>query len=175
MVSGPKFLQPRLGNQIAPPIIDQRPDVPIKPDPRLHDDLSVGTNFTKRKTIFLSCLKMSYFLVIWKYRCNIQRPFLALHYRAHRHRTRSQTLSMMGNLQQTWQVLFLKHTRWKRFEWLFPVLYNKNTTEYLVQVIGWFKRSLHFALFQPDRRWDIFRNGPDHWGMVTYNFFRNFF
>ena len=52
--------------------------------------------------------------------------------------------------------------------------------------IGWFKRSLkqsrgsfscnpHFALFQPDWRWDIFRNASDHWGMVTYNFFRNFF
>ena len=51
---------------------------------------------------------------------------------------------------------------------------------------GWFKRSLnqsigslscnpHFALFQPDRRWDIFWNASDHWGMVTYNFFRNFF
>ena len=55
-----------------------------------------------------------------------------------------------------------------------------------VIVFGWFKRSLkqsigsfscnpHFALFQPDRRWDIFRNASDHWGMVTYNFFRNFF
>ena len=53
-------------------------------------------------------------------------------------------------------------------------------------VFGWFKRSLnqsigsfscnpHFALFQPDWRWDIFQNASDHWGMVTYNFFRNFF
>ena len=55
-----------------------------------------------------------------------------------------------------------------------------------VLFFGWFKRSLnqsigslscnpHFGLFQPDRRWDIFRNASDHWGMVTYNFFWNFF
>ena len=51
---------------------------------------------------------------------------------------------------------------------------------------GWFKRSLnqsigsfstnpHFALFRPDRRWDIFGNVSNHWGMVTYTFFWNNF
>ena len=54
------------------------------------------------------------------------------------------------------------------------------------KVVGWFKRSLnqsigsfstnpHFALFQPDRRSDIFGNVSNHWGMVTYTFFWNNF
>ena len=55
-----------------------------------------------------------------------------------------------------------------------------------LKVVGWFKRSLnqsigsfstnpHFALFRPDRRWDIFGNVSNHWGMVTYTFFWNNF
>ena len=43
------------------------------------------------------------------------------------------------------------------------------------QPIGSLSCNPHFALFQPDRRWDIFLNASNHWGMVTYNFFRNFF
>ena len=53
-------------------------------------------------------------------------------------------------------------------------------------LFGWFKRSLnqsiglfscnpHFALLWPDERLDILGNVSDHWGMVTYNFFRNNF
>ena len=52
-------------------------------------------------------------------------------------------------------------------------------------LFGWFKRSLdqsigslcnpHFAVIWPDQRSHIFWNGSDHWGMVTYNFFWNFF
>ena len=52
--------------------------------------------------------------------------------------------------------------------------------------IGWFKRSLnqsigsfscnpHFALLRTDERSDILGNVSNHWGMVTYNFFRNIF
>ena len=53
-------------------------------------------------------------------------------------------------------------------------------------LVGWLKRSLsqsigsfscnpHFALFLPGQRLDIFGNVSNHWGMVTYNFFWNFF
>ena len=53
-------------------------------------------------------------------------------------------------------------------------------------IFGWFKRSLnqsigsfscnpHFALLWSDERSDILGNVSDHWGMVTYNFFRNNF
>ena len=53
-------------------------------------------------------------------------------------------------------------------------------------IFGWFKRSLnqsigslscnqHFALLRRDERSEILGNASDHWGMVTYNFFRNFF
>ena len=53
-------------------------------------------------------------------------------------------------------------------------------------VFGWFKRSLnqsigsfsanpHFALLWSDERSDLLGNISDHWGMVTYNFFRNIF
>ena len=56
----------------------------------------------------------------------------------------------------------------------------------IVIVISWLKRSLsqsigsfscnpHFALFLPGQRSDIFGNVSNHWGMVTYNFFRNIF
>ena len=53
-------------------------------------------------------------------------------------------------------------------------------------IFGWFKRSLnqsigsfsanpHFALLWSDERSDILGIVSDHWGMVTYNFFRNNF
>ena len=53
-------------------------------------------------------------------------------------------------------------------------------------LFGWFKRSLnqsigsfsanpHFALLWSDERSDLLGNVSDHWGMVTYNFFRNIF
>ena len=53
-------------------------------------------------------------------------------------------------------------------------------------IVGWFKRSLnqsigsfscnaHFALLRSDERSDILGNVSNHWGMVTYNFFRNNF
>ena len=43
------------------------------------------------------------------------------------------------------------------------------------QSIGSFSTNPHFALFRPDRRWDIFGNVSNHWGMVTYTFFWNNF
>ena len=56
----------------------------------------------------------------------------------------------------------------------------------LFTIFGWFKRSLnqsigsfsanpHFALLWSDERSDLLGNVSDHWGMVTYNFFRNNF
>ena len=57
---------------------------------------------------------------------------------------------------------------------------------YYTLVFGWFKRSLnqsigsfscnpHFALLRSDERSYILGNVSGHWGMVTYNFFRNNF
>ena len=43
------------------------------------------------------------------------------------------------------------------------------------QSIGSFSTNPHFALFRPDRRWDIFGNVSNHWGMVAYTFFWNNF
>ena len=56
----------------------------------------------------------------------------------------------------------------------------------LGSIFGWFKQSLnqsigsfscnpHFALLWSDERSDLLGNVSDHWGMVTYNFFRNNF
>ena len=68
--------------------------------------------------------------------------------------------------------------------------FYKNKTQLCMKptgfLVGWFKWSLnqsigsfscnpHFALLWSDERSDILGNVSDHWGMVTYNFFRNNF
>ena len=45
----------------------------------------------------------------------------------------------------------------------------------LNQSIGSFSCNPHFALLRTDERSDILGNVSNHWGMVTYNFFRNNF
>ena len=45
----------------------------------------------------------------------------------------------------------------------------------LNQSIGSFSCNPHFALLWSDERSDLLGNVSDHWGMVTYNFFRNNF
>ena len=43
------------------------------------------------------------------------------------------------------------------------------------QSVGSFSANPHFALLWSDERSDPLGNVSDHWGMVTYNFFRNNF
>ena len=67
--------------------------------------------------------------------------------------------------------------------WLDWQHHTHSYTQYFV--IGWFKRSLNqsigslcnplFAVFWPDQRSHISRNGWDHRGRVTYNFFLKLF
>ena len=63
---------------------------------------------------------------------------------------------------------------------------KQKTKLVMSELFGWFKRSLnqsigsfsanpHFALLWSDERSDILGIVSDHWGMVTYNFFRNNF
>ena len=87
---------------------------------------------------------------------------------------------------QKWFTLTLKSradiTRSPKQGYQWP--HEKNLC--LPKIFGWLKRSLsqsiesfscnpHFALFWPGQRSDIFENVSNHWGMVTYNFFRNIF
>ena len=89
------------------------------------------------------------------------------------------------------QMMLLSETKANSFSSLAAQVRSKTQMMVIAKIIfrmfvGWLKRSLsqsigsfscnpHFALFLPGQRSDIFGNVSDHWGMVTYNFFRNIF